>query len=150
MKTPIGSKSVLAANSTADTRTDKLQIVVLYTTPEATKIALSCAETLGQGLGLNLYLLDIQVVPFRCPMDRPPIDPVFTRKRLEDLECKTETPVHAGVVYTRSRDEALRKWLDCASLVLIPVRGFWDRCFTRSLTRTLKKLGHDVLLVPCN
>jgi len=122
---------------------------VLYTTPKATRDALGIAAALGHGLGMNPSLLDIQVVPYSCGMDRPPVDPAFSKRRLEGIAGECDALMRAEVVYTRDRVEALERRLSPGTLVLIPVRGFWGRLFKRSLVRKLTRLGHDVVLVPC-
>ena len=132
-----------------DARISELRIVVLYTTPELTRRALRYAEKLGHGLSMNLSLVDIQVVPFLCPLDRPPIDPEFSRRRLEALVEGRGVSMRAELVYARDRDEALTKLLGPGSLVLIPVKGFFGRMCEGRLMRKLKKHGHDVVLVPC-
>jgi hypothetical protein len=126
-----------------------LRVVVLYTTPELTKEALRYAAALGNGLNVNLTLLDIQVVPYACPMDRPPIDREFSRLRLEKLAQESGASVQVEVVYARDREKALVRRLSAGSLVLIPVKGFLGRLFQKPLMRKLSKHGHDVVLVPC-
>jgi len=133
--------------SPADIQKANLRLVVLYTTPKATREALGIAAALGHGLGMKLSLLDIQVVPYSCGMDRPPVEPAFSKRRLEGLAQECDAPMLAEVVYTRDRDEALAKRLCPGSLILISARGFWNRLFNRSLVRKLTRLGHDVVLV---
>jgi hypothetical protein len=124
-----------------------LRVVVLYTTPELTKEALRYAAALGNGLDVNLTLIDIQVVPYASPMDRPPIDPEFSRQRLEKLAKESGISVQAEVVYARDREKALERRLSPGSLLLIPVKGFWGRLFQKPLMRKLIDHGHDVVLL---
>ncbi|HET9130672.1 MAG TPA: hypothetical protein VFO86_06985, partial [Terriglobia bacterium] len=92
-------------------RSSELQIVVLYTTPEMTRQALQYAATMGNGLAPNVSLLEIEVVPYAYSMDRPPIDPEFSRRRLEQVVRESGTCIRAEVLYARDRDAALMKRL---------------------------------------
>ena len=129
------------------TTTAGLKVVVLYTTSESTKEALQYAAGLGDGLNVNVNLIDIQVVPYACSLNRPPIDPEFSRQRLEKLVMEAGIPVHADVVYARDRDEILMKRLSPESLVLMPAEGFLARFSKRTLMRKLIEHGHDVVLI---
>jgi hypothetical protein len=132
-----------------ETRISDLQIVVLFTTPETTREALRYAATLSEGLRLNVRLIDVEVVPYGCSLDQPPVDPKFARERLQKLALEYGTSNQAEVLYARDRDEALLRRLSPGSLVLIPVRGFWGRFCQKQLMRELTRHGHDVVLVPC-
>jgi hypothetical protein len=131
------------------TRSD-LRVVVLYRTPELTKEALQYGAKLGSGLSVNFRLVEIEVVPFPCPLNQPTIDPTFARGRLEKLAEESGLPIRAELVYARDREEALNRLLGAASVVLIPVKGVWRQFSERRLMRNLIKQGHDVILVPCN
>src|SRR6516165_6088260 len=56
-----------------DMTTDVLWVVIPYTSPELTEAALRHAGACTD-LNVHVSLVDIQVVPFPCPLDHPPID----------------------------------------------------------------------------
>jgi len=132
-----------------ESKISELQIVVLFTTPEMTREALRYAATLGDGLRPSVRLIDVEVVPYGCSLDQPPVDPKFARERLQKLALEYGTSNQGEVLYARDRDEALLRCLSPDSLVLIPVRGFWGRFCQKQLMRNLTRHGHDVALVSC-
>jgi|SRR5207244_628695 len=51
--------------------TGVLRVVVPYTTPELTRAALRDAGVCSD-LDVHVHLVDIQIVPFPCPLNQPP------------------------------------------------------------------------------
>src|SRR5215467_9989833 len=64
--------------------TARLGVVIPYTTPELTKAALRHAGVCTD-LNVHVFLVDIQVVPFPCPLNDPPINKEFSERRLRNL-----------------------------------------------------------------
>src|SRR5947209_2745636 len=84
--------------------TGVLWIVIPYTTPELTRAALRHAGVCSD-LDVHVALVDVQVVPFPCPLDQPPISKEFSQLRLQQLLKESRLPGQASVLYTRD-------WLD--------------------------------------
>src|SRR5437879_827819 len=62
--------------------TGVLWVVIPFTTPELTRAALRHAGVCSD-LDVHVALVDIQVVPFPCPLDQPPINREFSERRLQ-------------------------------------------------------------------
>jgi len=124
-----------------------LWIVVPYTTPELTRAALRHAGVCTD-LEVHACLVDIQVVPFPCSLNQPPINTKFSEWRLQDLFKESGLPGKAAVLYTRDWLEGFKKVLEPGSLVAIATKKRWWRTREEKLARTLMKAGHQVLLLP--
>src|SRR5579871_5742317 len=109
-----------------ETATGVLWIVVPYTTPELTRAALRHAGVCTD-LDVHVSLVDIQVVPFPCPLNQPPINKTFSEQRLKELFSESGLPGNIAVVYTRDWLEGFKKLLEPRSLVVIATRKRWWR-----------------------
>src|SRR5215467_13160338 len=94
--------------------TGVLWVVVPYTTPELTQAALRHAAVCTD-LDVHVSLVDIQAMPFPCPLDTPPVDKKFSAQRLQELFEKTGLPGRAAVLYARDWLEGFTKVLDSHS-----------------------------------
>jgi hypothetical protein len=124
-----------------------LWIVVPYTTPELTLAALRHAGVCTD-LEVHVCLVDIQVVPFPCSLNQPPVNTKFSEMRLKALLKESGLPGKAVVIYTRDRLESFKKVLEPGSLVVIATKKRWWRTREDKLAGTLIKAGHQVLLLP--
>src|SRR5579863_5143267 len=79
-----------------------LEIVVLHTTVKGTLRALQAAARLAKGLGAQIRLLVLQVVPYPLPVDEPPIPLEFTRNRFRTVA--SDVPVETRVDIRIGRD----------------------------------------------
>ena len=131
----------------SDTSTGFLSMVIPHTTPELTRAALRHAEACSD-LDVHVSLVDIQVVPFPCPLNEPPIDKEFSDRRVRKLLEETGLSGQATVFYTRDRPEAFRKVLDPRSLIILATKKRWWPTREERLARTLTKAGHQVMLLP--
>src|SRR5437762_8504792 len=84
--------------------TGVLWVVIPYTTPELTRAALRHAGVCSD-LDVHVSLVDIQVVPYPCAIDTPPVHKEHSQRRLQGLFNECRLPGQADVVYTRD-------WLD--------------------------------------
>src|SRR5438874_12069195 len=94
----------------AQVTTGVLWLVVPYTTPELTRAALRHAGVCSD-LDLHVHLVDIQIVPFPCPLNQPPIDQEHSQRRLQELFRETGLPGTVAVLYTRDWLEAFQRVL---------------------------------------
>src|ERR1700720_2410423 len=77
-----------------------LRLVVPYTTPELTLAALRHAGVCSD-LNVHVSLIDVQVVPYPCAIDQPPINREYSLNRLQELFKEGGLPGNAAVLYTR-------------------------------------------------
>jgi hypothetical protein len=129
-----------------DMTTDVLWVVIPYTSPELTEAALRHAGACTD-LNVHVSLVDIQVVPFPCPLDHPPIDKEFSRQRLCDLLAQSGLPGRADVLYARNWVEGFRRVLPAQSLVMLGGKKRWWPTREDKLARGLLKVGHQVMLL---
>ena len=120
---------------------------VPFTTPELTRAALRHAGVCSD-LDVHVALVDIQVVPFPCPLDQPPISREFSERRLQQLLKDSRLPGHAAVLYTRDWRETFSKVLEPKSLVILATQKKWWPTRQQTLARALTKAGHQVMLLP--
>ena len=123
-----------------------LQVVIPFTTPELTCAALRHAGVCSD-LDVHVVLVDVQVVPFPCPLEQPPVDQKFSRRRLAELLKETGLPGQAAVLYTRDWLEGFRQVLEPGSLVILATGKRWWPTREHKLARALIKAGHQVMLL---
>src|SRR5215475_11721148 len=99
-----------------ETATGVLWVVIPYTTPELTKAALRHAGVCTD-LNVHVFLVDVQVVPFPCPLDDPPINKEFSEQRLWNLLTESQLSGVAEVLYARDWLDGFRHVLEPKSLV---------------------------------
>jgi hypothetical protein len=131
----------------SDIATGVLWLVIPYTTPELTRAALRHAGVCSD-LDVHVSLVDIQVVPFPCSLDQPPINKKFSERRLHELLKESGLPGQTAVLYTRDWLEAFKKVLDPRSLVIVATKKRWWPTREEKLARALTKAGHHVMLLP--
>ena len=127
--------------------TGVLWVVIPYTTPELTRVALRHAGVCSD-LDVHVALVDIQVVPFPCPLDQPPVNKQFSERRLHELFKESGLPGKACMLYTRDWLEGFRRVLEPGSLVILASKMRWWPTRQERLARTLTKAGHQVMLLP--
>ena len=130
-----------------DVTTGVLRIVVPYTTPDLTRAALRHAGVCTD-LDVQVRLVDIQIVPFPCPLNMPPINKEFSEERLRELLRENKLPGNVAVLYTRGWLEGFRKVLEPGSLVILVAKKRLWPTREEKLARVLMDTGYDVMLLP--
>jgi len=124
-----------------------LRLVIPFTTPELTAAALrhvvGCTD-----LDVDIHVIDVEVVPFPCPLDQPPVNKEFAERRLQQLMEDTGLECHAQVVYTRDRFEGFCRALERKSVVVLATKKRWWPTRESTLGRFLTRGGHQVMLLP--
>jgi hypothetical protein len=131
----------------SDLTTGVLWMVIPYTTRDLTRAALRHAGVCSD-LDVQVVLIDVQVVPFPCPLDQPPINKEFSERRLRELLQESGIPGQARVIYTRNWLEAFKSVLEPGSLVILATKKRWWPTREAKLARALTKAGHQVMLLP--
>jgi hypothetical protein len=128
-------------------RDPKLQLYIIFTSPEATESAMAAAELLAADLGASMALLFTRIVPYPLAMDNPPVPQDFTEQRLVELASTRRVETSVNVFMCRDRVGAIRNALAPDSLVVIGAssRWWWNR--DRGLARLLRRDGHHVVVV---
>jgi hypothetical protein len=126
--------------------TARLGVVIPYTTRELTEAALRHAGVCTD-LNVHVSLVDIQIVPFPCPLNQPPINKEFSERRLRDLLAESQLPGSAEVLYARNWLEGFCRVLEPKSLVILGTKKRWWRTREEKLAGALMKAGHQVMLL---
>src|SRR5262252_1302535 len=124
-----------------------LQGVIPFKTPQLTRAALKHAARFAQDLNARVRLIDIHVVPYGVPLDRPTVSPKHLTRRLRELGQESTVPVFGEVVYARDWEQGLRRSLAPGSLVLMGIKRSWWRSSEKRLAARLRKLGHQVVWI---
>ncbi len=126
----------------------RLNICVVFTSVESTLAALRKAGALASSLGARITLLALQVVPFPLPLESPPVLLDWNENRFRAIA--DESPVETVVRLYLCRDslDTLKGVLSPKSVVVIGGRkGWWPLTTEKSLSRELRRAGHEVVFV---
>lgn len=125
---------------------EPLDIVVPYTTPELTRVALRKAAELTATTPATIRILRMQRVPFPLQLHEPPVSVEILREQVE--KTASEAPAAEIAIYlTRDPAETLLQSLDRQSmLVIASKRRPWPTAQER-LKRFCERHGNCVALV---
>jgi hypothetical protein len=128
----------------------RLEVNVIFTDPQATVAALKTAGSLARDLGACIRVRAAITVPYRLPLDKPPVSAGFIEDLLSDLVCRLdlhdfEPSVHLYVC--RNQVEALLQVLTRNSLVVIGGRKRWWPTAERRVAKALRSKGHRVVFI---
>jgi hypothetical protein len=126
-------------------RSAQLDLVVPYTTPELTRVALDAANRMGAGLNAALRLIKVQVVPFPLDLDQSPVYIDFLKQQLS--EFKSELPAAGEIRLARDFNEGLEGTLGHDSVVILATPKRLWKTRTERLAESLRRSGHKVVLV---
>jgi len=124
----------------------KLNISVVFTSPDATLKALKEAGVLARKLGAHITLMALQVVPTLLPLTSPPVLLDWSEQRFSRIagESQVDTTVH--LYLCRERVETLLAALTPHSLVVVGgARRWWWPTSEERLAKTLRRAGHEVI-----
>ena len=122
------------------------ELVVVHTTTTGTRAALRMAANLGNGLYTHIRLIAPRIVPYPLLLTDPPVPAEFTEQYF--LELVAEIPVNTRIDIRNCRDavEMLRSALKPGSLVVIGKRARWWFSAEARLAKTLRAMGHAVVV----
>jgi hypothetical protein len=136
------------AHVAADTALRTSEVIVIFTTTEATLAALRVAVSLSRACNASVRLIAQQSPTHAAPADsapsRSPVESSDFRRRLaQEIDARVDVLV---CVYRRVADLA-RTLLGRHSLVVIGGRASWWPTRQERLRRALESQGHYVLFV---
>lgn len=126
--------------------TGLLDIVVPYTTPRLTRLALREAEELTLKLPSRIRLLRMLAVPFPLDLRDPPVALDVIREQTRQV-ARGIAAAEIVLFLTRDPEEALLKTLRPGSIVVIASKKRWWRTAQQRLQRICARHGHLVALV---
>ena len=125
---------------------DPLDIVVPYTTPHLTRLALKRAEALASEIPSKIRVLRMQRVPFPLDIHQSPV--CLDTLREQTRQVTLGIPASEITIYlTRDPDETLIKSLHTNSILVIASRKRWWRTSQERLKNLCEKNGYPVALV---
>jgi hypothetical protein len=125
----------------------RLEVTVIFTSAEATIVAMDTAAALLNGLNGHISLVAPQAVRYPLPVENPPVLRDFSERRL--LEIASVSPVETTVCLYLCRDrlEILPAILKPHSLAVVGSRKRWWPTWEKSLARKLRRAGHEVVFI---
>src|SRR5262249_47016695 len=142
-----GHMSVSRAPSLAAAIFDDLDIVIPFRDSRLTKAALNYARSLLEGRNIRVRLIDVHVVPYGVPLDRPTMQPRYLERLLKKLAKESGVIASIEVVYSRDWEQGFRRLLTPGSTVLLPMQRTSWRTSEKRLAARLRKLGQTVIWV---
>ena len=123
-----------------------LDIVVLYTTPRLTKLALTRAEELVLELPARIRIVRMLAVPYPLDLLRPTVSLDLLREQTRQLARGVKS-AEIALFLTRDPEVTLLKSLRPGSIVVIASKKRWWRTGQERLERICLGHGHHVALV---
>lgn len=124
-----------------------IEVVIPHKSVEATKAALAHAALLGAGLNLRVRLIDVHVVPYALPIEKPSVQREHLENNLRTISAFSTVPINSELILARDWEDGLRRSLRPRSVVLIPIRKTWWRSQDKRMAERLRKHGHQVIWV---
>jgi nucleotide-binding universal stress UspA family protein len=120
-------------------------ITVLFTTAAETLDALRRAAALAVDLNARVNLVNVQVVPYPLPLDRPPVYVEFLADRLRAVAKQVSVPVEIHLYFGRDTAATLASVLPADSVLVIGSQRRWWPSRARNLVRRLRRSGYQVV-----
>jgi hypothetical protein len=133
-------------SSSAVAETGLLDIVVPYTTPRLTRLALREAEALASKLPSRIRVLRMLVVPFPLDLRNPPFSLDILREQTRQV-ARGIAAAEMVLFLTRDPEGSLLKTLRPGSIVVIASKKRWWRTAQERLQKICERHGHQVALV---
>jgi hypothetical protein len=127
-----------------------VEVNVIFTDLQATSAALKVAKSFARDLGARIRLRAAIAVPFRLPLDQPPVPVAFLRGMLRKLVPQLEKDTFDPTVHLYlCRDQArlLLQALRSNSVVVIGGRKRWWPTAQSLMADALRSKGHRVIFV---
>ncbi len=134
------------AQPAADGDDQKLNVMVIFTSVEATLAALRTAGALASSLRARITLLALQVVPYPLPLESPPVLLDWSERRFQTVADQSPIETLVRLYLCRDRVETLMDVLKPRSVVVIGGRkSRWPFTPEKRLTRQLRRAGHEAV-----
>jgi hypothetical protein len=122
----------------------RLDIVVIFTSVNATTMALKRTGALAESLGARITLVVAQVVPYPLPLTSPPVLLDFQERRFREIAAESPVDIRVQLYLCRDELETLKRVLKPHSLIVIGGRRRWWPTSEQKLARKLQT-GHEVI-----
>lgn len=126
--------------------TDLLDIVVPFTTPQLTRLALKKADELASEIPSRIRILRMQRVPFPLDLRHPPVSLSILQEQTRQVARGIRT-AEIIIYLTRDAEETLLKTLQPDSVLVIASQNRWWRTAEERLKKLCMRHGHQVAMV---
>jgi hypothetical protein len=126
--------------------TGLLDIVVPYTTPQLTRLALREAQELTSKLPSRIRVLRMLAVPYPLDLRNPPIALDILREQTRQV-ARGISADEIVLFLTRDPEETLLKTLRPGSIVVVASKKRWWRTAQERLQKMCERHGHQVALI---
>jgi hypothetical protein len=123
-----------------------LDLVVPFTTPRLTQVAMDSANRMGAGLDATIRLVKVQVVPFPMDLNQSPVVLGFIEEQLRHF--RSELPAEPEIRMARDMEPGLLGTLKRDSVVVLGYRKRAWRTREERLAAHLWQAGYHAVLVP--
>ena len=123
----------------------ELDLVVPFTTPDLTRVALDAAGRMGAGLDAAVRLVKVQVVPIQLNPEQSPVYLDFLKTQLEQFH--SSLPLKGEIRLARDFEPGLTGALRPDSVVILATKKRPWRTRTERLATSLRRSGHKVIVV---
>jgi len=124
----------------------QLNIDVVFTSVEATLMALKKAAELANRLAARITLVVPQVVPYPLPLESPPVLLDWNERRLRVIAEESPVETTVQIYLCRDRLQTLCKVLKPHSVVVLGGFQRWWPTAESRLARHLRRAGHEVIV----
>jgi hypothetical protein len=128
------------------TDTGLLDIVVPYTTPRLTRLALREAEELAFKLPSRIRLMRMVTVPYPLDLRYPPLALDILSEQTRQV-ARGVGAAEIVLFLTRDPEQSLLKIMRPGSIVVVASKKRWWRTAQERLQRFCERHGHPVALV---
>jgi hypothetical protein len=106
------------------------------------------AAALARGLSGRIHLVAPQVVPFPAQLDEPTVEKGFAERKFRTLAEESAIESRVDICLCRDWETGVLHSIAPRSIVVVgATMRFWPFGRARRLARTLRRHGHQVLLV---
>src|ERR1700730_11365029 len=137
---------VVQESETTMVGTSTVDIVVPYTNPQLTRLAVRQAEELAAKLPSKIRVWRLHGVPFPDDLRYPPVALDILREQTRQIARGVKTS-EITLVLTRDPEAALLKTLRPGSIVVIGTKKRWWRTAQERLAKLCERHGYQVALV---
>ena len=126
--------------------TGVVDIVVPYTTPRLTRLALREAQELALKLPSRIRVLRMLAIPFPLDLRYPPFSLDILREQTRQV-ARGIAAAEMVLFLTRDPEGSLLKTLRPGSIVVLASKRRWWRTAQERLQRMCERHGHQVALI---
>jgi hypothetical protein len=123
-----------------------LSVCVPYTTDELTRTALSAAAAFANSLQAKIILLDVHIVPFPLPLNRPDVSWDHLKRVITAVAEESPLPVEVKMLFARDK-EIVSRYMPADSIAVVATKNRWWRTGEEKLAGFLSKAGYSVALL---